>query len=91
MGYAEESYYDFMSFDEIIELQERGAEACARGAAEWDNPFLKVRPLPGIAGILYEQWREKRDAWHFGWAIENAFRTPCRDVATFHRGKVCGY
>lgn len=60
-----------MSFDAIIKLQEKGAEARTLGADEKDNPFMKSETMSETT----DEWRQKRDAWHFGWAIENAYLT----------------
>jgi hypothetical protein len=63
-----------MSFDAIIALQEKGAETRALGADAKDNPFLKAGTTTGTSDETENEWRERRDAWHFGWAIENAYR-----------------
>ncbi|MFB9949292.1 CrpP-related protein [Rhizobium puerariae] len=63
-----------MSFEAIIELQERGAEARARGAGGEENPFSRIAAMPGASDQAIH-WQQKKEAWQFGWAIENAYRT----------------
>ncbi len=63
-----------MDFDEIMELQAQGARSRALGAAEFDNPFLKIWALPEATGTPHQRWLDMRDAWHFGWVVEDAFR-----------------
>ncbi|WP_440410135.1 CrpP-related protein [Neorhizobium petrolearium] len=62
-----------VSVEVIVELQERGAEARARGAGWEENPFLRIVALLGTFDPT-NHWEEKRQAWQFGWAIENAYR-----------------
>jgi len=63
-----------ISFETIIDLQEAGAKACELGASRKDNPFLRIVAMSGRSDEVHDHWRQKRDAWQFGWAIENAYR-----------------
>lgn len=58
-----------MMFENLLEMQERGARDRARGRSLADNPMSKPDILP-IAD--FQEWYSMFDAWRFGWSIEDA-------------------
>jgi hypothetical protein len=58
-----------MMFENLLEMQARGARDRARGRSLADNPMSKPDILP-IAD--FQEWYSMFDAWRFGWSIEDA-------------------
>ena len=56
-------------FEDLLEMQERGARDRALGRSLADNPMSKPDVLP-ITDL--QQWFSMFDAWRFGWSIEDA-------------------
>jgi len=56
----------------ILDWQQRGITARILGLGPEDNPLLKHRPA--LHGPSLEEWRQKIEAWSFGWSIEDAMR-----------------
>ncbi len=65
---------DDMTIEELIDLQEAGSRARILGLAGHENPFLKAEKLPSETSAGLADWLSRRDAWKFGWEIENASR-----------------
>ncbi|SIQ56411.1 hypothetical protein SAMN05880590_105171 [Rhizobium sp. RU35A] len=59
-----------MNIESLLECQERGARARILGAVASDNPYL-LRTVPDMDPDTQQQMRE---AWAFGWTIEDAMR-----------------
>ena len=56
----------------ILDWQQRGVTARVLGLKQEDNPLLKHQPARGDKS--FEEWKQKVEAWLFGWAIEDAMR-----------------
>lgn len=56
----------------ILDWQQRGITARILGLRQEDNPLLKHRPKG--SGRTLDEWRQKIEAWSFGWLIEDAMR-----------------
>lgn len=56
----------------IVDWQQRGVNARILGLSPDQNPLLKHRPERGDRTM--DDWRQKMDAWSFGWEIEDAAR-----------------
>jgi hypothetical protein len=56
----------------IGDWQQRGVTARILGYPLTGNPLLKE--CPARAGKALDDWRQKIDAWSFGWEIEDAAR-----------------
>ncbi|WP_082928752.1 CrpP-related protein [Rhizobium bangladeshense] len=56
-------------FEDLLEMQERGARDRSLGRSLADNPMSKPDVLP-ITDL--QEWFSMFDAWRFGWAIEDA-------------------
>ncbi|MDO1584407.1 hypothetical protein [Rhizobium oryzicola] len=54
----------------ILECQIRGAKARLLGASVKENPFM----APLQSNITEDQRIQFREAWSFGWHMENAIR-----------------
>lgn len=54
----------------ILDWQQRGITARILGMRQEDNPLLRHKPKEH--GRLLDEWRQKIDAWTFGWSIEDA-------------------
>ena len=67
---------------EILSLQQDGANARALGRSAIDNPFYKSDAMPGHTGEPVEQWNRKMEAWNLGWTIEDMMR-PSNIAAAF--------
>ena len=57
----------------ILDWQQRGITARVLGLQQHDNPLLEHQPERGDRS--FEEWRQKVEAWLFGWSIENAMRS----------------
>lgn len=55
-------------------LQRAGANACALGRSELDNPFLRSAACPAATGETLDVWMAKYDAWHLGFTLEALMR-----------------
>ncbi|MCJ8518489.1 hypothetical protein ABID21_001189 [Pseudorhizobium tarimense] len=47
--------------------------ARSRGLGHDANPFLARERMPQETGEPVAEWREKAEAWLFGWLLENAW------------------
>ena len=56
-------------------LQKEGANARARGASMFDNPYYRSELMPAQTGGSIEAWTAQVEAWHLGWAMEDAMRS----------------
>ncbi|MBX4929450.1 CrpP-related protein [Rhizobium binae] len=56
-------------FEDLLEMQERGARDRALGRSLADNPMSKPDMLP-ITDL--QEWFSMFEAWRFGWSIEDA-------------------
>ncbi len=56
------------------EIQKAGANARAMGRTFLDNPYLASDKLPAATGEDLDLWKEKHDAWHLGWTMEDIMR-----------------
>ena len=69
-------------FENLLEMQARGARDRALGRSLADNPMSKPDVLP-ITDL--QEWYAMFDAWRFGWSIEDAMaghaNTPPNDGA----------
>nr|CAD6437911.1 hypothetical protein REQ54_04358 [Rhizobium sp. Q54] len=61
-----------LDFEMIVEWQQRGVTGRVLGLLPEDNPLLKHRPEPDNQSL--DDWRQKVEAWLFGWSIEDAMR-----------------
>jgi hypothetical protein len=57
----------------ILDWQQRGINARILGRKPSDNPILPYLTKPDC-NVDRESWREKADAWLFGWSIEDSVR-----------------
>ncbi|MCB5205284.1 hypothetical protein LH464_22745 [Neorhizobium sp. T786] len=48
-------------------------KARSRGLGYQSNPFLARNLMPQITGEPVFEWRQKAEAWLFGWLLENAW------------------
>jgi len=62
-----------LDIETILEWQQRGITARILGLRQEDNPLLQHRPNRNDTS--FEEWRQKVDAWSFGWSIEDAMRS----------------
>jgi len=62
-----------MMFENLLEMQARGARDRALGRSLADNPMSKPDVLP-ITDL--QEWYSMFDAWRFGWSIEDAMAGP---------------
>jgi hypothetical protein len=53
-------------------LQKDGANARARGASMFDNPFYRSELMPAQTGRSLEEWTAQVEAWHLGWSMQDA-------------------
>jgi hypothetical protein len=56
----------------ILDWQQRGITARILGLSPSQNPLLKYQPQRSDPAL--QDWRQKVEAWSFGWEIENAMR-----------------
>jgi hypothetical protein len=54
--------------------EKRGAEARARGANLFDNPFYRSEAMPAQTEQALEEWQADAEAWEAGWRLEDAVR-----------------
>lgn len=59
-----------MNLESLIDCQERGANARMLGAIHHENPYLE----PARVNVPEEERLLLRDAWSFGWQVEDATR-----------------
>ncbi|HEX5933879.1 MAG TPA: CrpP-related protein [Pseudorhizobium sp.] len=48
-------------------------KARSRGLGYQANPFLVKEQMPQATGEPVAEWRQKAEAWLFGWLLENAW------------------
>ncbi|MFD1744128.1 CrpP-related protein [Rhizobium helianthi] len=59
-----------MTLETLLDCQERGSNARILGAVAHENPYLDRTRL----NIPDDERRLLRDAWNFGWQVEDAAR-----------------
>lgn len=59
-----------MTLESLLDCQERGSNARILGAFAQENPYIKTARL----NIPDEERALLRDAWSFGWQVEDAAR-----------------
>jgi len=69
---AEDHEDHMLNMEALLDWQQRGINARILGLCPSDNPLLKHQPARDIR--LLDEWRQKEEAWLFGWAIEDAIR-----------------
>ncbi len=57
----------------LLTYQDEGMTARSRGFGFDTNPFLVKERLPQTTGEPVGDWRQKAEAWLFGWLLENAW------------------
>jgi hypothetical protein len=60
-------------FDAIMTYQDDGMRARSQGIGYESNPFLVRTLMPQVTGEPVVEWRQKAEAWLFGWLMENAW------------------
>jgi hypothetical protein len=63
-----------MTIEELIDLQEAGSRARARGLQQQDNPYLASERISNDDASALGDWRARHDAWQFEWESEDASR-----------------
>jgi hypothetical protein len=72
-----------MQIESLLDCQERGANARILGVPSNENPYSFSE-----AGLLSEEERRLlRDAWAFGWTIEDSVRQNDTGVYAFLRAE----
>lgn len=56
-----------------MKYQHDGMKARSRGLGYGSNPFMAKERMPQITGEPIAEWRQKAEAWLFGWLLENAW------------------
>jgi hypothetical protein len=61
---------------ELLSIQQAGANAKASGRSIFDNPYLKTAALPAHSGDTPEWWEAKRLNWEIGYRAEELMHSP---------------
>ncbi|MFN7023302.1 MAG: CrpP-related protein [Pseudorhizobium sp.] len=62
-----------MSLEALLAYQDEGMLARSHGLGHHANPFLAREHVPQTTGEPVIEWRQKAEAWLFGWLLENAW------------------
>ena len=62
-----------VNLETILTYQGDGMKARSRGLSYQSNPFLDRNRMPQVTGEPVVEWRQKAEAWLFGWLLENAW------------------
>lgn len=62
-----------VSLDVLLTYQQQGMAARSRGLDYASNPLLAADKMPRRTGEPIADWRQKAEAWLFGWLLEHAW------------------
>lgn len=63
-----------MNQTDIDRIRREGAQARARGATLFENPYTRPENLPAATGEPQAAWEAKHKAWIDGWDAEDHAR-----------------